>query len=79
VSSAGRIAFERGDEGILVIDAAGSAPRSLGVGSRPCFDPGGTALLVERDGQRVALAMDGSVLEAAGELAAFAGSAGCLS
>ncbi len=78
VSPDGRVAFERGGDGIFVLDAPGSAPRSIGVGSRPCFGPDGKELLIERQGQRVAVAMDGTVLAALDELAVFVGSAGCL-
>lgn len=78
VAHGGRIAFERNGAGIFVIDAPGSTPRSLGVGSQPCFGPDGDTLLVRRDSQRIAIAVDGSILAAAGALSAFAGSEGCL-
>jgi hypothetical protein len=79
VAHDGRIAFERAGDGIFVIDAPGSAERGIGAGARPCFDPSGSALLVERDGKRLALGVDGSLLAETAELAAFAGSAGCQS
>ncbi|MGZ6371764.1 MAG: hypothetical protein ACXWL8_00035 [Candidatus Limnocylindria bacterium] len=79
VAGDGRIAFERDGKGIFLLDAPGSAPRSIGAGSRPCFSPNGTALLVRRGGQSIALGVDGSVLASVGELAAFAGSRGCAS
>jgi hypothetical protein len=78
VAPNGRIAFERDGEGIFVLDASGSAPRSVGPGSGPCFGPDGSLMLVRRGSQRVALSIDGSVLAVAGRLAALAGSAGCL-
>jgi hypothetical protein len=77
VARDGRIAFERAGEGIFLLDAPGSVARSIGPGSWPCFAPDGTSLLVERDGQRLALSLDGSVLATAGGLTGFAGSAGC--
>lgn len=78
VAPNGRIAFERDGEGIFLIDAPGSAPRSLGAGSRPCFDPDGSLLLVRRASHQVALSVDGSVQAVADGLAALAGSEGCL-
>jgi hypothetical protein len=77
VAADGRIAFEYGDDGIFVLDAAGSTPHSIGIGSGPCFAPDGSSLLVRRGDQRIALAPDGSVLAVIDELAGFAGSAGC--
>lgn len=73
-----RVAFERDGAGIFLIDAPGSAPRRIGTGSRPCFDADGSALLVRRESESMVLAPDGSILAVAGELAAFAGSTGCL-
>lgn len=78
VSRAGLVAFERAGQGIFLVASPGSPPRGVGIGSRPCFDPAGSALLVRREGQRVALALDGAVLAAVHELAGFAGSEGCL-
>jgi hypothetical protein len=78
VARNGRIAFERAAEGISVLEPAASAPRFLGIGSRPCFAPDGSSLLVQREGERVAVAFDGSVLATTAELSAFAGSEGCL-
>ena len=78
VAPNGRIAFERDGEGIFVVDAPGSAPQRVGPGSRPCFGPDGSLLLVRRGSQRVALSIDGSVQAVADGLAALAGSAGCL-
>jgi hypothetical protein len=78
VAPDGRIAFERDGEGIFLVDGPGSAPRSVGAGSRPCFDPDGSLLLVRRGSQRVAMSIDGSVQAVADGLAALAGSAGCL-
>jgi len=79
VAGNGRIAFERDGEGILLLDAPGSAPRPLGIGSRPCFAPDGSSLLIRRGDQSIALGLDGSVLAVIDELAAFAGAAGCAS
>lgn len=73
-----QIAFERGGEGIFVLDAPGSAARSLGPGSRPCFAADGASLLVRRGGEAVVLDLDGSVIAVVNGLAAFAGSIGCL-
>lgn len=77
VARNGLVAFERAGEGILMVDGSGSPPRSIGAGSRPCFGSEGSVLLVERDGGRVALAVDGSVLAVADHLAGLAGSEGC--
>jgi hypothetical protein len=77
VAANGRIAFERDGEGVLLVDAPGSAPRPIGIGSRPCFAPDGSSLLIRRGNQSVALGLDGSVLAVIDELAAFAGAAGC--
>jgi hypothetical protein len=77
VAGNGRVAFERSGE-ILVIDAPGSAPRSIGAGSRPCFAPDGSSLLIRRGNRTLALDIAGSVVAASDEPAGFAGSAGCL-
>jgi len=77
VAGNGRIAFERSGE-ILAIDAPGSAPRSIGVGSRPCFAPDGSSLLIRRGNRTLVLDIAGSVLAASDEPAGFAASAGCL-
>jgi hypothetical protein len=78
VARNGRIAFERDGEGVFVLEAPGAPPRSVGIGTRPCFAPDGSALLVRRGNQRLALGVDGSVLLAVDALAIFAGSEGCL-
>ena len=78
VAADGRIAFEVAGEGIFLVEMPGSAPRSLGVGTRPCFAPDGSSILVLRGQRPVALSLDGSPLAAADGLAGFAGSAGCL-
>jgi hypothetical protein len=78
VAGNGRVAFERSGE-ILAIDAPGSPPRVIGVGSRPCFAPDGSSLLVRRGNRTLALDMAGSVLVTSDEPAGFAASAGCLS
>ena len=78
VAHDGRIAYEYGDD-IFVLDAAGSTPHSVGIGSGSCFSPDGSSLLLRRGDQRIALAPDGSVLAVIDELAGFAGSAGCRS
>ena len=72
------IAFERDGARIFLLDVAGPAPQHIGAGSRPCFGADGSALLVRREGERVVLAADGSLLTVASALSAFAGSAGCL-
>ena len=77
VAADGRIAYEHGDDGIFVLDAAGSTPHSVGIGSGPCFAPDGSSLLLRRGDQRFALTPDGSVLAVVDELAGFAGSVGC--
>jgi len=79
VAADGRIAYEHGDDGIFVLDAAGSTAHRVGIGSGPCFAPDGSSLLLRRGDQRLALAVDGSVLAVVDELAGFAGSAGCAS
>ena len=78
VSRAGLVAFERAGQGVFIVAGAGFTPRSLGMGSKPCFDPAGSAVLVRREGERVALALDGTVLAIVDELAGFGGSEGCL-
>jgi hypothetical protein len=78
VAGNGRIAFERDGEGILLLDSPGSVPRSVGPGSKPCFGPDGSSLLVRRGNQSLALDIDGSVLAVADEPAGFADSVGCL-
>jgi hypothetical protein len=78
VAGNGRIAFEREGEGILLLDSPGSVPRSVGPGSKPCFGPDGSSLLVRRGNQSLALDIDGSVLAVADEPAGFADSVGCL-
>ncbi|HVE28156.1 MAG TPA: hypothetical protein VNC22_22270 [Sporichthya sp.] len=78
VARDGRIAFEVVDEGIFLLDQPGSAPRGLGPGTRPCFAPDGSSVLVLRGQQRVALSLEGSPLAWADGQAAFAGSEGCL-
>jgi hypothetical protein len=77
VAGNGRVAFERSGE-ILAIDAPGSRPRSLGAGSRPCFGPDGSSLLIRRGNRTLALDIAGSVLAASDGPAGFANSAGCL-
>ena len=78
VAPNGLVAFERTGEGIFVTAGPGSPPRSIGAGSRPCFAPDGSSLLVRRGSQRVAVALDGSLLATTDDLAGFAGSEGCL-
>ncbi|MBA3689160.1 MAG: hypothetical protein H0W81_10085 [Chloroflexi bacterium] len=78
VAANGRIAFERTGEGIYVVDPTSTRARRLGAGSRPCFGPDGSSLLVRRGDQSLALDADGSVLAVSDEPAAFAASAGCL-
>lgn len=73
-----RIAYEVTGRGIYVIDGPGNGPRSLGTGSRPCFEAGASALLVRRGPGTVALALDGSVLAATDHAAGLAGAVGCL-
>lgn len=79
VAGDGRIAFEVAGEGIFLVDVPGSAPHGLGDGTRPCFAPDGSSILVLRGQERVALSLDGSPLAEADGLAGFAGSAGCVS
>ena len=78
VAADGRIAFEVAGEGIYLVDVPGSEPRRLGAGTRPCFAPDGSSVLVSRGQQRVALDLDGTQLAEADGMAGFAGSAGCL-
>jgi hypothetical protein len=78
VAGNGRIAFERTGEGVLVLEPPSSAARSYGFGSKPCFGPDGSSLLLRRGDQSVALDVDGSVLAVADDPAGFADSAGCL-
>jgi hypothetical protein len=78
VGGNGRIAFERVGEGIYVVDPTGPAARRIGAGSRPCFGPDGSSLLIRRADQSLALDLDGSVLAVSDEPAGFAASAGCM-
>jgi hypothetical protein len=78
VAGSGRIAFERSGDGVLVMDAAGSALRNVGIGSRPCFAPDGSSLLVHRGDRTLALDVNGAVLAIAEQPASFAAAAGCL-
>jgi hypothetical protein len=73
-----RIAFERNGAGIFLVDGPRAAPQSVGAGTRPCFAPDGSVLLIRRADESVVLTPDGSLLTVASELSAFAGSVGCL-
>jgi hypothetical protein len=73
-----RIVFEKEAQGIFLIDQPGGLARSLGIGSRPCFAPDSSLLLVQRDENSAALSVDGSVLAVTERLTGLAGSAGCL-
>lgn len=76
-ADARHIAFERDGDGILVVDAPGGPSRRLGDGSRPCFAPDGSVLLLRRGTAAVAVALDGSVLAVVEGQARFAGNMGC--
>ena len=78
VAGNGSVAFERNSEGVYLLDQPGLAARRLGEGSRPCFSPDGSSILVRHGDQTLGLDLDGSVLAATNEPAGFAGSAGCL-
>jgi hypothetical protein len=78
VAGNGRIAFERNEDGVYLLDQPGLAPRRVGAGGRPCFSPDGSSILVRRGGQVLGLDLEGSVLAVTDEPAGFAGSAGCL-
>ncbi len=73
-----RIAFEMAGRGIFVIDRPGASPRSLGLGSQPCFAADGAALLLRRGSESVAVSLEGSVLAVTDRLAGLAGAVGCL-
>jgi hypothetical protein len=73
------IAYELSAGGIFVLDRPGASPRSLGAGSKPCFAPDGSSLIVSRGSGTAALALDGSVLAVTDRQAGLAGSVGCLS
>ena len=72
------IAFEKEAQGIFIVNRPGGSPRSLGIGSRPCFAPDSSLLLVRRDDESAALSVDGSVIAVTGRLTGIVGSAGCL-
>jgi hypothetical protein len=72
------IAFEQQGHGIFMVDLPGGSARSVGTGSRPCFAPDSSLLLVQRDGESAALSIDGSVLAITPRLTGIIGSAGCL-
>jgi hypothetical protein len=78
VAGNGRIAYERNGEGVYLVDTPGFTARRVGTGSRPCFSPDGSSILVRRGDETLALGLDGSVLAVTDEPAGFAGSAGCL-
>lgn len=73
-----RIAYEREGAGIWLVDGPGAPPHDLGAGSRPCFAPDGSWLLVRRGTDRVALSIDGSVLATVDGLAGLVDAQGCL-
>jgi hypothetical protein len=72
------IAYELAGRGIFLLDHPGGSPRSLGVGSQPCFAADASSLLVKRGSGTATLSLDGSVLVVTDRPAGFAGSAGCL-
>jgi hypothetical protein len=79
VASDGRhIAFEKAGQGIFLVDGPGAPARSIGLGSRPCFAPDASTLLVHRDNDSAALSVDGSLLAVTARLTGVVGSAGCL-
>lgn len=78
VAGNGRIAYERNGEGVYLVDTPSVTARRVGAGSRPCFSPDGSSILVRRGDQTLGLDLDGSVLAVADKPAGFAGSAGCL-
>ena len=78
VAGNGRIAYERNGEGVYLVDTPPLGARRVAAGSRPCFSPDGSSILLRRGDQALALDLDGSVLAVADEPAGFAGAAGCL-
>jgi hypothetical protein len=72
------IAFEKEGHGILMVDRPGGSARIVGVGSRPCFAPDSSLLLVRRVDESAALSVDGSVLAITPRLTGIVGSSGCL-
>jgi hypothetical protein len=73
------IAFEQQGRGIFMVDRPGGSPRRVGTGSRPCFAPDSSLLLVQRDDESAALSVDGSVLAVTARMTGIIGSQGCLS
>ena len=72
------IAFEKEAHGIFMVDRPGGPARRIGVGSRPCFAPDSSLLLVRHEDDSAALSVDGSVLALTGRLTGIVGSSGCL-
>jgi len=72
------IAYELAGRGTFVLDRPGASPRSLGIGSQPCFGSDSSSLLVRRGSGTATLSLDGSVLAVTDRPAGLPGVAGCV-
>ena len=77
VAPDGRLAYEVAGQ-ILMVDGPGRTPRQLGPGTRPCFAPDGSHLLLRRGSQTIVIGPDQSTAFRTDEPAALAGAVGCL-
>lgn len=78
-TDATRVAFQRGDGGVFLIDRPGALPRRIGDGSDPTISPDGNLILVRRGASSTLLSADGGVVAEYEGAAAFIGCVGgCL-
>ncbi len=68
-----RIAFQRGDAGIFLVDRPGMPPRRISDGSAPTLSPDGELLLVRHGAGTELLAVDGTLVATYDGAAAFIG------
>jgi len=74
-----RVAFQRGEGGVFLIDRPGAPPHRVGDGSDPTLSPDGNLLLVRRGASTTLFSADGSVVAEYEGTAAFIGCVGgCL-
>lgn len=74
-----RIAFQRGQAGVFLIERPGAPPRWVSDGSHPALSPDGGLLLVRRGASTALLSADGSLVAEYDGAAAFLGCSGeCL-
>lgn len=68
-----RIAFQRGDAGIFLVDRPGAPPRWISDGFAPSLSPDGELLLVRRGASTALLSVEGALVAAYDGAAAFIG------